>query len=228
MELSLEQVADALNLPIETVERWVRQGRIPYQRQEGEIRFPQRVLEKWAAQHKLPFHIATESEGGKEVCQTDNIHEAMQRGGVYYDIEGSDPESILESAVEHLTDLDLSEADQKILLTRLLEREKMASTGVGKGVAIPHPRTPLAKAVPYPTICTFFLETAAAFQAIDDRPVFVLFLLLSPHTKAHLHCLSRLAFCVRDDAFVTFLRSRPTPQALYEHVAAFEEQLDSH
>jgi nitrogen PTS system EIIA component len=227
MELSVEQVADALDLPIETVERWVRQGRIPYQRQQGEIRFRQRVLEKWAAQLKLHFHVSTGQEQADEVYETDNIHKAMRRGGVYYDIEGTDTESALRHAIENLASLDLSEADQEILLTRLLEREAMASTGVGKGVAIPHPRTPLEKAVPYPTICTFFLKTAVAFQAIDDKPVFILFLLLSPSTKAHLHCLSRMAFCVRDDTFVSFLRSRPEPEALYERVAAFEQQLDT-
>jgi len=227
MELSIEQVADALDLPIETVERWVRQGRIPYQLQESEIRFRQRVLEKWATQLKLPFHVSTEQEEGDQAFEADTIHKAMQRGGVYYDIEGTDTESALRHAVANLSDLNLSEADRGILLTRLLEREAMASTGVGKGVAIPHPRTPLEEAVPYPTICTFFLKSAAAFQAIDDKPVFVLFLLLSPSTQTHLHCLSRLAFCVRDDGFVTFLRSRPTPEALYERVAAFEQQLDT-
>lgn len=227
MELSIEQVADALDLPIETVERWVRQGRIPYQLQEGEIRFRQRVLDKWATQLKLPFHVTTKQEEGDQGYETDTIHMAMRRGGVYYDVEGADTESALRHAVANLADLDLSEADRGILLSRLIEREAMASTGVGKGVAIPHPRTPLVEAVPYPTICTFFLKAAATFQAIDDKPVFVLFLLLSPSTQAHLHCLSRLAFCVRDDAFVTFLRSRPAPDALYERVAAFEQQLDT-
>jgi nitrogen PTS system EIIA component len=227
MELSVEQVANALNLPIETVERWVRQGRIPYQLQQGEFRFRQRVLEKWAAQLKLPFNITREQEERGPAFETDAIHQAMRRGGVYYDIEGADTQSALHHAVANLSDLNLSEADRGILLTRLLEREAMASTGVGKGVAIPHPRTPLEEAVPYPTICTFFLKSAAAFQAIDDKPVFVLFLLLSPSTQAHLHCLSRLAFCVRDDGFVTFLQSRPTPDTLYERVAAFEQQLDT-
>jgi PTS system nitrogen regulatory IIA component len=227
MELSIEQVADALNLPIETVERWVRQGRIPYRLQQGEIRFRQRILEKWATQLKLPFHVIPDQNEGGQSYETETIFNAMRRGGVYYDIEGADTESALHHAVANLAELDLSEADRGILLTRLLEREAMASTGVGKGVAIPHPRTPLEQAVPYPTICTFFLKRAVAFQAIDDKPVFILFLLLSPSTKAHLHCLSRLAFCVRDDGFVTFLRSRPTPDALYERVAAFEQQLDT-
>lgn len=229
MELSIEQVAGALDLPIETVERWIRQGRIPFQRQQGEIHFRQRVLEKWADQHKLPFHMVAEGQGDGEVCQLDNIHVAMQRGGIFYNLAGTDTDAILKAAVQRLGDsgLNLNNEDQETLLTRLLEREAMASTGVGKGVAIPHPRTPLETAVPCPTICTFFLESALPFKAIDDRPVFVLFILLSPSIEAHLHCMSRLAFCVRDDTFVSFLQTRPEPQALFERVAAFEQQLDT-
>ena len=229
MELTIEQVAEALDLPVETVERWVRQGRIPFQRQQGEIHFRQRVLEKWATQHKLPFQIALHGEDGGEVCQQDNIHVAMRRGGVFYDLEGADSEAVLQGAVQCLADtaLSLSAADQGILLRRLLEREAMASTGVGKGVAIPHPRMPLETAVPCPTISTFFLKSPLPYRAIDDRPVFVLFILLSPSINTHLHCLSRLAFCVRDDAFVSLLQSRPAPRALYERVAAFEKQLDT-
>lgn len=229
MKLSIEQVAGALDLPVDTVERWVRQGRIPFQRLQGEIHFSQSVLEKWAAKHKLPFRMAKDGDGDGDVCQQDNIHVAMRRGGVFYDLEGRDTDSVLQEAVSQLThtDLKLSAEDQRILLARLLEREAMASTGVGKGVAIPHPRTPLEAAVPCPTICTFFLKNALPFQAIDDRPVFVLFILLSPSINTHLHCLSRLAFCVRDDAFVSFLQSRPAPQALFDRVAAFEQQLDN-
>ena len=227
MQLSIEQVAEALDLPVETVARWVRQGRIPFQRQQGELHFRQRVLEKWAAQHKLPFHVAPQGEGHREDCPEENVQIAMRRGGVYYDVGGVDTASIFKAAIHCLTHLNLSDEDQTVLLDRLLEREAMASTGVGKGVAIPHPRTPMEKAVPSPTICTFFLNSALPFQAIDDKPVFVLFLLLSPNTTAHLHCLSRLAFCVRDNSFVAFLQSRPAPDALLERVASFEQQLDA-
>ena len=128
MELSIEQVAGALDLPVETVERWVRQGRIPFQRQQGEIHFKQRVLEKWSTLHKLPFHVEDKGQGGGEVSQQDNIHVAMRRGGVYYDLEGTDAATALHQAVQRLTDsdLDLSASDREVLLARLLEREAMA------------------------------------------------------------------------------------------------------
>jgi PTS system nitrogen regulatory IIA component len=63
-------------------------------------------------------------------------------------------------------------------------------------------------------------------MAVDSRPVFVLFLLLSPTPREHLQILSRLSFCVRDDAFVAFLKDRPDTDDFFARIAAFEQALD--
>jgi PTS system nitrogen regulatory IIA component len=65
------------------------------------------------------------------------------------------------------------------------------------------------------------------FKAVDHLPVFVMFVLLSPSVKAHLHLLSRLTYCVRDDAFVAFLKTKPAPTDFFEHIARLEKQLVS-
>ena len=64
------------------------------------------------------------------------------------------------------------------------------------------------------------------FHAVDDQPVFVLFILLSDSIDSHLHLLSRLAFCLRDEGFVAFLRRQPQTDALLKQIAAFEQRLD--
>ncbi|MBC2744374.1 MAG: PTS sugar transporter subunit IIA [Desulfosarcina sp.] len=56
--------------------------------------------------------------------------------------------------------------------------------------------------------------------------MFVLFLLISPTVKHHLHLLSRLSYCIRDRAFVAFLSAHPDAVALYSRIAEFEKQLD--
>jgi PTS system nitrogen regulatory IIA component len=153
----------------------------------------------------------------------------MKRGGAYVDIAGSDVESVLESAAGQLS--GFSEEAKRLLHQRLVERERLMSTGIGKGVAIPHPiphpRTPLEDMGDKPILATFFLKEMVDFGAIDDKPVFVMFFLLSPTTKEHLNLLSRLAFCVRDDAFVSFLKTKPKAGALFSKIEAFEKQLDS-
>ncbi len=108
----------------------------------------------------------------------------------------------------------------------MLEREALTSTGIGRGVAIPHPRTPLSDALKAPSITTCFLEKPIDFNSVDDRPVFVMFILLSTSVKVHLHLLSRLSFWVRSAAFVDFLKTAPDPDALFARVVEFEAQLD--
>ncbi len=228
MKLTVEQTARCLDLPVRKVERWISQGRIPI-RQDGRICvFNESALEKWAATHNLSFRLPDEKPK-KNTPQTrtprsEGLLAAMKRGGVYYDVAGSDVESVLEAATIRLT--GFSDDAKRLLQQRLLEREQLMSTGIGKGVAIPHPRTPLEDMGNDPILATFFLEGRIDFGSIDDRPVFVLFILLSPTTKEHLNLLSRLAFCVRDDAFVSFLEKAPDTEALLSKIEAFEKQLD--
>jgi PTS system nitrogen regulatory IIA component len=119
-----------------------------------------------------------------------------------------------------------SDKAKQTLCQRLVEREQLMSTGIGKGVAIPHPRTPLEDLGEDSILATFFLNDKIEFGSIDDKPVFVLFILLSPTTKEHLNLLSRLAFCVRDNGFVSFLETAPDTEALLEKIETFEKQLD--
>jgi PTS system nitrogen regulatory IIA component len=77
-----------------------------------------------------------------------------------------------------------------------------------------------------PHIAACFLRTPVDFRAVDDQPVTVLFVMLCPTVKAHLHLLSRLSYGLRNAEFVAFLKSAPSAAALLEAVAAVESQLD--
>ena len=154
----------------------------------------------------------------------ENLLPAMKKGGVYYDIKGESIVEVLENAVAGLECLPAH--SKQTLVQRLIEREELTSTGIGKGVAIPHPRVPLEEMGETSLLSTCFLKSPIDFNSIDDKPVSILFILLSPTTKGHLHLLSRLAFCVRDDAFVSLLNTVPTTEQLFEEISKFEAQLD--
>jgi PTS system nitrogen regulatory IIA component len=224
MKLSIKDVACCLNLPITTVERWIRQGRIPIQKSSNGLKFNDTVLEKWAAAHNLPYKKLGEEHTRKSCLTLENLLPVMQRGGVFYHINGDDVPSVLKAAVENLP--NLTEPVKSDLYKRLMEREQLTSTGIGKGVAIPHPHTPVSEFMDLSLIATCFLEKPLDFGAVDDKPVFVMFILISPTIKLHLHLLSRLSFCVRDNAFVEFLRAAPDPDAFFSKIAEFEKQLD--
>lgn len=224
MKMTIHEVAQCLNLHVSTVERWIRQGRIPIQKTGNGYLFSESVLKKWAAMYRLPFLIPekVKSRGYEE--RLENLLSAMKRGGVLYDIKGDDVEAALKSAVENMP--VLSKTSKKEVYQLLLERERLTSTGIGKGVAIPHPRDPLSDALKSPVISTCFLEKPIDFDAVDGRPVFVMFILLSQSIKIHLHLLSRFSFCVRDNSFVEFLKTSPDEASFFAKIADFEKQLD--
>lgn len=226
MQLSIETVARALDLTVTTVERWIRQGRIPIQRLDGDAVFSRAALEKWALAHHLTFALGSDETLPQTGAITDGLAPAMQRGRVRHGIRGEDSAAVLQSLVAGVD--FLSDAVKAELYAKLLEREQLASTGIGNGIAIPHPREPLSAPPDAPVITTCFADPPVPFGAIDDQPVFVFFLLISPTVKHHLHLLSRLSFCIRDPRFVDFLKGRPDAERLRSRVAEFEKQVDGH
>ncbi len=108
--------------------------------------------------------------------------------------------------------------DPVLVLERIEEREKLGSTGFGRGVAIPHARMPdLNRPV------AVFLRLAApvAFAAADGMPVDLVFGLLSPEQAgaAHLHALAAISRMMRDEAMHTALGEAPGAEALYALLA---------
>jgi nitrogen PTS system EIIA component len=224
MKLSIEKVAEYLSLPPSTVERWVRQGRIPIQKTGDSCSFDRATLEKWAQQRDLFFGVPQEPTAHTAETCRETLLTAMKRGGVVHHLRADSAAAALKAGVARLPLLSTESRD--LLFERLLEREQLTSTGIGKGVAIPHPRTPLG-GDDYPAmVATCFLESPLEFDAIDDRPVFVLFIILCPSLQQHLHILSRLAFCLRDAEFEALLQSRPTADSLLAKVREIEKTLE--
>ncbi|AXJ95262.1 MULTISPECIES: PTS sugar transporter subunit IIA [unclassified Sphingomonas] len=104
--------------------------------------------------------------------------------------------------------------DPRSVAERLAAREKLGSTGFGGGVAIPHARLPGLDAV---TGVFMRLAQPIEFDAVDDLPVDLIFLLLSPEDAGaeHLKALARVSRRLRDRTFLSKLRGAGSPDALY-------------
>ena len=116
---------------------------------------------------------------------------------------------------------EMIDADPKMIVERLTAREKLGSTGFGGGVAIPH-----AKLEGLAQVTGVFVRLAQAvdFQAVDDLPVDLVFMLLSPTDAGavHLKALARVSRRLRDKAFLEKLRGAGSPDALYALFTADE------
>ena len=116
---------------------------------------------------------------------------------------------------------EILDADPKMIADRLAAREKLGSTGFGGGVAIPH-----AKLEGLAQVTGVFARLAEPvdFQAVDDLPVDLVFMLLSPTDAGAVHrqALARVSRRLRDKAFLEKLRGGGSPDAVYALFTADE------
>jgi PTS system nitrogen regulatory IIA component len=127
-------------------------------------------------------------------------------------IDASDKQAILEQLAQ--TFAAAWDLDPAAVLEQLEEREKLGSTGFGRGVAIPHARFP---GLTRPVAALLKLRHPADFAAADGLPVDLVFGLLSPENSgaAHLHALAAISRLVRDEAVHDALSDAPDAEALF-------------
>src|SRR6266496_3028800 len=113
---------------------------------------------------------------------------------------------------------DLSGQNERAVFEILLQREKLGSTGVGNGIAIPHGKLPKLN-----KLFGLFarLDRPVDFEALDGQPVDLVFLLLAPEAAGadHLKALARVARLLRDTDVARKLRQSRDAEALYAVLA---------
>ncbi len=233
MRRTLIEIANELGLNLDTLNRWIRQGKIPVHKQGNIGIYSEFELSRWAEkQRRTPISVEDDNSIEKEEKFNSNnllspsvsiLLSALKRGGVFHNIAGNTKEEVIASAIDIIPDFPGKDRDE--IYYQLMERETLASTAIGKGIAIPHPRNPLSH-VKEPMIITCFLENSVEFHAIDDRPVSILFIILSPSVEIHLNLLSRLSFCLRDIGFIAFVEQKPDSYLLFERVEEMESNID--
>ncbi|MDE1172373.1 MAG: PTS IIA-like nitrogen regulatory protein PtsN [Parvibaculaceae bacterium] len=109
---------------------------------------------------------------------------------------------------------ELTGISEREIFERLLERERLGSTGVGQGIAIPHGKLDELTRL-YGVFAR--LDTPIDFESIDEEPVDLIFLLLAPKNAGadHLKALARVSRILRNKSIVEKLRATHDKAALY-------------
>ncbi|HTV45307.1 MAG TPA: PTS IIA-like nitrogen regulatory protein PtsN [Stellaceae bacterium] len=107
---------------------------------------------------------------------------------------------------------------ERMIYDVLVERERLGTTGIGMGIAVPHGKIPGLDKL-YGVFAR--LERPIAFEAIDDQPVDLIFLLLAPEGAGadHLKALARVSRLLRDRTVCDKLRGTDSAEALYALLA---------
>jgi PTS system nitrogen regulatory IIA component len=128
-----------------------------------------------------------------------DIAKLIHRGGVIKNVDGKTPQEIYKKVCDMIDLPDGMTSEQ--VYNALCAREEVLSTAVGNGIALPHARTPIMKDEKDQRICVVYLKEPIDMKAPDERPVSVLFVLLTHNSQVHLKVLSSLAGLFRDSDF---------------------------
>ena len=214
--LIVADVVKLLHVPEATIYRWIRQGDIPCVVRRGKHYFNQSTLVTWADSKHI--HLEDNSINELNNQQKENVSkspvvEAFLSGNVFHTVP-SDSLEILFQEIQQGMNLPLLLKDS--LAEQLMQRELLASTGIGNGIAIPHPKNPLGQQITQSMVGTFFLEKPLDFKAPDGLPVFVVFVLLSADSFHHLNLLSQLARFLNNTIIIDFLKNSPSLENLID------------
>ena len=140
------------------------------------------------------------------------ITDILEKDRVVLSLKATSKRQALEELAGHAA-RDTGLPSQQIL-DILVERERLGTTGIGGGIAIPHGKIPQLDRL---FSCFARLDKPVDFDSIDGQPVDLLFLLLAPESAGadHLKAITRISRLLRDRLVCDKLRSAPTSDHVY-------------
>ncbi|MDR1286217.1 MAG: PTS sugar transporter subunit IIA [Treponema sp.] len=151
------------------------------------------------------------------------LHELFKPEFIKVGVEAEDKDEVFEELVDHFCQVKKSKAREEIL-DALRAREAKMSTGIHKGIAIPHGKT---NAVENVQGVLGISRKGVDYDALDGQPVYLLFMVLAPQkdSEKHLRILKRLAELLENPQFYTELQSQKEPQGAHRIIKKYEDVL---
>jgi len=131
-------------------------------------------------------------------------------------LEASDKESVIRAMSTALMETKkIEQQDYESIVEAILKREELGSTGIGRGVAVPHTKHPSVDRLVGTVAIS---EEGVDFDSLDGEKVHLLFLLVSPPDRPgdHLRALENISRQLRDDTFCRFLKQSKTPEDVWQ------------
>ena len=139
----------------------------------------------------------------------------ISKGGVFT-VEGSSTTEIYEKVCKLIKFPESITSDA--VFNALCAREKIMSTAVGNGIALPHASVPIIKEEDEQRVCVVYLKDPLDMNAPDEMKVHTMFVILTQNRQTHLQVLSRLVSLLRDTSFLKLLENRANGVDLIEKI----------
>ena len=149
------------------------------------------------------------------------LSEILEEINIIPELKAKDKKGVLEELAEAIVSHE-SSLDKSSLVRVLLDRERLGSTGIGDGVAIPHGKL---GGVSHPIISFGRSLKGLDFESVDGQPTFLFFLLVAPEDSANIHlkALAKIAKILKNSSFRKILMEAPTREELYRTIVQSDE-----
>jgi mannitol/fructose-specific phosphotransferase system IIA component (Ntr-type) len=150
------------------------------------------------------------------------LSEVLPHAAVHLDVDGLDKWAIIERLTDALVESEqISSANRDEVHEALVIRERSMSTGMEKGIAIPHASVASAERT---AVALGISREGVAFEAIDGQPTHLVILLVNPsnQTKAHIRTLAEIARLLSNADLRTALRGADNPEDVLEVIRSAE------
>ena len=223
MQFELRDVARMLKVPETKVYHWINEEHLPVRQVNGKYSFDRSELLEWATMKRLSIPTEAFHDHHSQASEV-SLAAALEQGRICRNLAGADKVGILRAVVEAMQ--LPADFDRAPLLELFLSREQLGSTGVGDGIAIPHPRHPVILPVVRPHVSICFLAKPLEFGSADKKPVDTLFVLISPTIRIHMQMLARISRALADGPVRQLLKSRGGDSEILGAIGRIEDSFD--
>ena len=143
----------------------------------------------------------------------------IQKGGVYTEVEGSSYIEVYRNIVDRMNFSDSISKDD--VYEGLCAREKVMSTAVGNGIAIPHCRIPVIKEQSEQCVAIACLKRPLEMQSPDELPVNCMFVILASNQSDHIQILAALAELMKNSGFRKLLADHASEAEILDTIREF-------
>jgi PTS system nitrogen regulatory IIA component len=220
MDFKKEDVIQLLNITEETLLNWIENYNFPVYRVEDQLRFSAMSIEHWLLGK-------SHQESGDELRGDHSLSIGYHKYALYRAFSNGFIEREYEPITKNAAITKMSkliakklDLDPEILNELLIDREQLASTGIGNGFALPHTRERLEGIES--AIFVLLLNHPIEYESVDGQEVFCLFFFFAPEDKLHLRLLSKLAYFLSNDVHREFLSHLPEQRALLDQIRTWE------
>lgn len=236
MDLKIKDVAELLNVSEMTVHRWIGDSLIPVYKIHGQYRFSRPEIETWVMNHKVrnesgisPFSTQSTQNHLNEAKPTPgsqrfSLFRALHKGQVLHPASGANKEEVIRTCTKLLE--QTQDIDSEMLADMLIDRERLQSTALNYGIAVPHTRDFVLSST-HDVVIFAFLDQPIPYEALDGEPVHTLIFLFACNDKRHLHLLAKIAHLSSQPEIRALLQQKPSKEKLLAFIESWEGSIPS-